>query len=82
MSVLQEYAEIRNRIGEARYNEITAFLEANPEFDLSDVYYNPYVHAMSVQWTRDTFGKTVYDEPNDNTFTFDIVADDGDDLPF
>lgn len=82
MSVLQEYAEIRNRIGEARYNEITAFLEANPEFNLSDVYYNPYVHTMSVQWARDTFGKTVYDEPNDNSFTFDIVADDGDDLPF
>lgn len=82
MSVLQEYTEIRSRIGESRYNEITAFLDANPEFDLSDVYYNPYVHAISVQWARNTFGKTVYDETDNSLYKFDIVADDGDDLPF
>lgn len=58
MSILQEYQEIRNRIGENRYNEICAFLDANPQYQLSDVYYSKKVWDESVAWAVETYGKS------------------------
>ncbi len=58
MSILQEYQEIRSRIGEKRYEEICAFLDANPQYQLSDVYYGKKVWDESVAWAVKTYGKS------------------------
>jgi hypothetical protein len=43
MSITQEYAEIRHRIGEKKFQQIEAFLKRHPELYLSDVYYKKEV---------------------------------------
>lgn len=50
MSVLQEYESIRKRIGEEKYNKITAFLKAHPHYYLSDVYYRKSVWDEMENW--------------------------------
>jgi hypothetical protein len=46
MSITQEYAEIRHRIGEKKFQQIEAFLTRHPDLFLSDVYYKPEVWAQ------------------------------------
>lgn len=50
MSVLSEFEQIRKQIGERRYKQICKFLEANPQYTLSDVYYRESVWKESIQW--------------------------------
>lgn len=52
MSILQEFGQIRREIGEERYNQINQFLEANQQYDLSDVYYREEVWKESEEWMR------------------------------
>lgn len=40
MSILQEYEVIRKILGEEEYLNICEFLKENPEYYLSDIYYN------------------------------------------
>ena len=39
MSILTDYQDIRSTIGEDKYKQIILFLENNPQYVLSDVYY-------------------------------------------
>ncbi len=50
MSILQEYEKIRKSIGEEKYNHIEQFLELNPNYLLSDVYYKEKVWDEFEQW--------------------------------
>lgn len=52
MSILQEYEQIRKRIGEARYRSITRFLEENKQYCLGDVYYRESVWKEFEQWEK------------------------------
>ncbi|MBO5435339.1 hypothetical protein J6A31_05945 [bacterium] len=52
MSILTDFVEIRQRIGEARYKEIVAFLRANPQYTLDDVYYKSDIWDKSVEWAK------------------------------
>ena len=53
MSILQEFAEIRKRIGEEKYQTIQKFLDYNPHYCLSDVYYKKYVWNEMEEWSED-----------------------------
>ena len=53
MSILQEYEEIRKRIGEEKYNKIEKFLESHPHYYLSDVYYIEDVWAEMENWVKE-----------------------------
>lgn len=57
MSILQEYESIRKRLGEKRYSHIEAFLEAYPDYYLSDVYYRESVWNEFEEWEKKTFSK-------------------------
>ena len=50
MSILQEYAAIRKRIGEVKYQNIEKFLETHPDYLLSDVYYKEDVWNHFLLW--------------------------------
>ena len=50
MSILQEYAAIRKRIGETKYQNIERFLETHPDYLLSDVYYKEDVWNHFLLW--------------------------------
>ena len=50
MSILQEYEQIRKRIGEEKFSHIEAFLEAHPHYFLSDVYYRESVWKEFEVW--------------------------------
>lgn len=52
MSILQEYEAIRKRIGEEKYQLIQSFLEFNPHYCLSDVYYKKSVWDEMEDWTE------------------------------
>ena len=52
MSILQEYAEIRKSIGEQKYKLIEQFLEENPHYYLSDVYYRESVYREFEAWLK------------------------------
>lgn len=43
VSILQEYEEIRNTIGEETYKKVNHFLDNHPEYLISDVYYKSKV---------------------------------------
>jgi hypothetical protein len=53
MSILSDYQEIRKNIGEEKYKQITLFLENNPQYLLSDVYYSEEVWNKMEQWTKE-----------------------------
>lgn len=50
MSILQEYESIKNNIGEERFKHIEAFLQAHPDYFLSDVYYRESVWKEFERW--------------------------------
>ena len=50
MSILQEYAAIKNQIGIAEWNLIESFLEVAPELLLSDVLYNTDAYKQFEAW--------------------------------
>lgn len=50
MSILQEYAWIRRKIGEAKYRNVGKFLETHPNYLLSDVYYKEDVWNHFLLW--------------------------------
>lgn len=52
MSILQEYREIRNKIGEEKYNLIQEFLKEYPHYFLSDIYYSESVWNEFEEWTK------------------------------
>ena len=53
MSILQEYEQIRKRIGEEKYKQIEEFLEKHPQYYLSDVYYNKAVWDEMEEWAKE-----------------------------
>lgn len=53
MSILQEYEAIRKNIGEEKYQLILSFLEYNPCYCLSDVYFKKYVWDEMEDWIKD-----------------------------
>lgn len=53
MSILQEYAEIKKKIGTKKYQQIQKFLEYHPNYLLSDVYYKESVWNEMEKWTED-----------------------------
>ena len=52
MSILQEYEQIRKQIGEETYHDIEKFLEENPHYLLSDVYYKKSVWDEMEEWRK------------------------------
>ena len=54
MSILQEYAAIRKRIGEVKYQNIEKFLETHPNYLLSDVYYKEDVYNSALKNYRES----------------------------
>ena len=55
MSILQEYEQIRKRIGEEKFSHIETFLEAHPHYFLSDVYYRESVWKEFEEWEKNTW---------------------------
>ena len=55
MSILQEYTEIRKRLGEEKFSHIEAFLEKHPHYLLSDVYYRESVWNEFEDWEKENF---------------------------
>ena len=53
MSILTDYQDIRSTIGEDKYKQITLFLENNPQYVLSDVYYSEEVWNKMEKWTKE-----------------------------
>ena len=53
MSILSDYQEIRKNIGEEKYKQITLFLENNPQYVLSDVYYSEEVWNKMEKWIKE-----------------------------
>lgn len=53
MSILSDYQEIRERIGEEKYKQITLFLKNNPQYVLSDVYYRESVWNEMEKWIKE-----------------------------
>ena len=55
MSMLQEYAETRKKIGEEKFSHISKFLDDNPHYFLSDVYYRESVWNEFETWEKENF---------------------------
>lgn len=55
MSIFQDYAKIRQSIGEVVFNRIEKFLDAYQNFLLSDVYYNKDVWMQFVKWEKENY---------------------------
>ena len=53
MSILQEYEQIRKRIGEEMFHKIEKFLDAHPHYFLSDVYYKEEVWVECQKWIEE-----------------------------
>lgn len=53
MSILTDYQDIRSTIGEDKYKQITLFLENNPQYILSDVYYRESVWNEMEKWIKE-----------------------------
>ena len=52
MSVLTDYREIRNKLGEEMFSRIEKFLECHSQYLLSDVYYNEKVWKEFKDWEK------------------------------
>ena len=52
MSILSEYEQIRQQIGEETYKEICEFLKEKPHYLLSDVYYKRSVWFEFQEWNK------------------------------
>lgn len=50
MSILQEYEAIKKLLSEREFNNVQKFLERNPQYQLSDVYYQQEVHQKFEKW--------------------------------
>lgn len=46
MSILQDYEQIKNRIGKEKFKAIKEYLELNPDLYLSDIYYK------EIEWNK------------------------------
>lgn len=55
MSILQEYTEIRKRLGEEKFSHISKFLDDHPHYFLSDVYYRESVWNEFEDWEKENF---------------------------
>ena len=55
MSILQEYKEIRKRLGEEKFSHISKFLDDNPHYFLSDIYYRESVWNEFEEWEKENF---------------------------
>lgn len=51
MSILSDYEEIRNSIGEEKFNTVEQFLKTHPQYNLSDVYYKKSVWNGMEEWS-------------------------------
>lgn len=60
MSILQEYEEIRRKLGDKEISMISAFLQENTQYLLSDVYYNEEVYNKYMAWKGENKMKTAY----------------------
>ena len=55
MSILQNYEKIRKEIGEERFTHIEKFLDDNPHYFLSDVYYRESVWNEFISWEKENY---------------------------
>lgn len=53
MSILQEYAEIRRRLGEKEFTLINKFLDTHKDILLSDVYYRQEIWKQYEDWKKE-----------------------------
>lgn len=52
MSILQEYSQIKEKLGDERFSHIEKFLEIYPQYYLSDVYYRESVWKEFEEWEQ------------------------------
>ena len=50
MSILQEYEQIRRKMGEKKYDSIEKYLETHPDILLSDILYKPEHYINFDKW--------------------------------
>lgn len=50
MSILQDYEQIKNRIGKEKFKAIEEYLELNPNLYLSDIYYKETEWNKFEEW--------------------------------
>ena len=77
MSILTDYNKIRKDIGEERYKQIELFLEAQPQYKLSDIYYSKEIWDKSESWlieNKITPAPTTFEMHNDDIF--DLTNED------
>lgn len=55
MSLLQEYRQIREKIGEEKFEHIEAFLNKHPQYLLSDVYYKENIWKEFEKWEGENY---------------------------
>lgn len=55
MSILQEYKQIRKKLGEEKFSHIEMFLSNHPHYFLSDVYYRESVWNEFEAWEKENY---------------------------
>ena len=55
MSLLQEYRQIKERIGEEKFEHIEVFLNKHPQYLLSDVYYKENIWKEFEKWEGENY---------------------------
>lgn len=52
MSIMNEYEEMRQNLGEKNFRLLEQFLEENEQYLLSDVYYSMSVYREFEEWKK------------------------------
>ena len=52
MSILQEYERIRNNLKPGEFQAMEKWLELNPKYFLSDIYYQEKVNQIFHDWWK------------------------------
>lgn len=50
MSIMQDYENYRNEVGEKEWEKIQTFLDLYPEYYLSDLLYDVKVYKQYTKW--------------------------------
>ena len=76
MSILQEYEQIKKRIGTERFLRIEKFLKVHPNYFLSDIYYKKSVWDEFEKWERTkTKQRIFWDDATEKIYTLDELKE-------
>ena len=72
MSILQEYEQIKKRIGAEKFAHIEKVLKLYPHYFLSDVYYKQSVWNEFEKWENENYNQQLFwDDATEKIYTLD-----------